>query len=740
MLLQVTILSLFLALLLRSTHTHGYLLPTKSLVRSSLRATVENKTDEIFLHKHICTVCSEEFHSRNALFRHLRNSDCALANGGKISLYTMKRNDVAILLGYDAHIHVPPDVVTEVHYECDANKIGTLIENFVDLVLKKSYQKEVEIGGDELTPCVLSKTQSSVAKLRHSSLSQEDGVPAVGDVMILSYKYPVRKSLEKENEKFQENEKHLHLESLVQNVKKHLHDVDYGTLPFSGSVSNIEILAAESLSTKSKLHAETDCTQKAYHYLLPLRWLKGGKETESWCIENMVEAMNEDKISFTDGRGLGRLAKAKVPPPNQTLRELKEHLRSAECQRNDNRQGDNLAVGRYGVLGLKARRAFHNFADIALKGDASPNNKPVWRVLDRCRIVQQLPFTDETGDTHIILVISFCGDEFLPHQVRKIIGSAVAMTNKVLPPNFIETAMLPEVFLEAPLAPANNMYLADAKFHFHQLIEGKKLFEDPNMENHSNVEPVHVIHRRMLRRILSQKRQIEDSAWLEELEHCIAPRIRYQLSKLESVSNEVPKHSNDSENHHTLIKTPSIYSYTLTLLRQIVSDGRWPSTSIARSKVIKREYKSKSNDDDEQMITSGSFTIVNPKFDNGKMLKNNRVRTPLGNALFPDLVEAIFSLEEVLSKDLCTHRPPSSHCAVNRNAQFTPHVDSGRGSGQSLSMIVGLGDYYGGELLIEGEENDIRYLPLEFDGWRLRHWTANYSGERFSLVWFTPEI
>ena len=34
----------------------------------------------------------------------------------------------------------------------------------------------------------------------------------------------------------------------------------------------------------------------------------------------------------------------------------------------------------------------------------------------------------------------------------------------------------------------------------------------------------------------------------------------------------------------------------------------------------------------------------------------------------------------------------SSHCAINYNAQFTPHVDSGRGSGQSLSMIVGLGD------------------------------------------------
>jgi hypothetical protein len=84
-------------------------------------------------------------------------------------------------------------------------------------------------------------------------------------------------------------------------------------------------------------------------------------------------------------------------------------------------------------------------------------------------------------------------------------------------------------------------------------------------------------------------------------------------------------------------------------------------------------------------------------------------------------------------------RPSSSHCAVNCNAQFTPHVDSGRGSGQTLSMIVGLGDYSGGTLRVEGDSLDIQYKPLVFDGWKLRHWTNPFAGERFSLVWFTPE-
>ena len=55
-----------------------------------------------------------------------------------------------------------------------------------------------------------------------------------------------------------------------------------------------------------------------------------------------------------------------------------------------------------------------------------------------------------------------------------------------------------------------------------------------------------------------------------------------------------------------------------------------------------------------------------------------------------------------------------------------------------MSLIVALGDYTGGELVVEGDVNDIRYAPLEFNGWTQRHWTRPFEGERYSLVWFTP--
>ena len=57
-----------------------------------------------------------------------------------------------------------------------------------------------------------------------------------------------------------------------------------------------------------------------------------------------------------------------------------------------------------------------------------------------------------------------------------------------------------------------------------------------------------------------------------------------------------------------------------------------------------------------------------------------------------------------------------------------------------MSMIVGLGTYTGGEIVVEGVSHSIAYAPLEFDGWSSRHWTESYRGERFSLVWFSPEL
>jgi hypothetical protein len=72
---------------------------------------------------------------------------------------------------------------------------------------------------------------------------------------------------------------------------------------------------------------------------------------------------------------------------------------------------------------------------------------------------------------------------------------------------------------------------------------------------------------------------------------------------------------------------------------------------------------------------------------------------------------------------------------VNRNFQSLPHKDK---NNIGKSLIVGLGDYKDGELMIYKNDKikkiDIRYKPFIFDGGNILHWTNNYNGDRYSIV------
>jgi tRNA U38,U39,U40 pseudouridine synthase TruA len=295
--------------------------------------------------------------------------------------------------------------------------------------------------------------------------------------------------------------------------------------------------------------------------------------------------------------------------------------------------------------------------------------------------------------------------------------------------------------------------------------------------------------------IRTRRREMDSSdnglaPWLTELRDVVAPRIRAQLRQTQEDNTRhqgaTHSHRSEADDDESSISTttdtatipeaaPGEYHQVLQLLQKIVETNRWPSTSVARSTVISNDPAVNDGTVEPTQQQAGSFTVANREFCN----ENDNI--PLANSLFPDLVDAVFELEARLANNnnhnnaeegggggnvvqtveedenglvstttktprerKTTSRPPSSHCAINCNAQFLPHVDSGRGLGQSLSMIVGLGDYHrtgggGGELMVEGVSHDIRYRPLEFDGWNMRHWTRPFSGQRFSLVWFTPE-
>ena len=75
----------------------------------------------------------------------------------------------------------------------------------------------------------------------------------------------------------------------------------------------------------------------------------------------------------------------------------------------------------------------------------------------------------------------------------------------------------------------------------------------------------------------------------------------------------------------------------------------------------------------------------------------------------------------------------------NKNQQCKKHLDK---NNVGESFIVGFGDYEGGELIVydEGGNNpvkhDIKNKPLKFDGSKYWHETAEFVGERYTLVFF----
>lgn len=70
---------------------------------------------------------------------------------------------------------------------------------------------------------------------------------------------------------------------------------------------------------------------------------------------------------------------------------------------------------------------------------------------------------------------------------------------------------------------------------------------------------------------------------------------------------------------------------------------------------------------------------------------------------------------------------------LNKNVLSPPHIDK---NNVGTSYIIALGDYSGGNLVIEGKEINIKNKLYKFDGTKA-HWITPFTGTRYSLVFFT---
>ena len=125
------------------------------------------------------------------------------------------------------------------------------------------------------------------------------------------------------------------------------------------------------------------------------------------------------------------------------------------------------------------------------------------------------------------------------------------------------------------------------------------------------------------------------------------------------------------------------------------------------------------------------------KYSNGKP----RIESQEYPGWFHSKLKTNYPFLDQIFKDFAAHHLPKdfkfTQVVVNKNFKTMKHKDA---ANVGRSFIVGLGDYIDGDLVVvrdDKEENiDIKYRPYGFDGSAIEHFTREFTGNRYSVVWF----
>lgn len=677
-----------------------------------------------------CKWCGQAFPSRSRLFDHLRtNQSCASAvekanPQGAAELAARGQRHCAVFM---------------VGYFSDGSTGEELVRRAVQAA-----------GGVEIELSRASSDDHRSAEKRdctcgESILRQEAETGAVADVITARFGAPVAG------------------EALFQRLLTASHDLSSQ----ESAVANV--IDVRLLPRGCVLHAETSCTQRIYGYLLPLRIV----DTTGKALEEVSRHVEQLDRRTKEILSIPISADSALQHTVRTVkRAVKAMLRAIDSERGEADVAESGTEEETDEEGARAQRfsgiklygsesrrrlRWHNFAPPELAGNLSPQKEAVICALDRI-VATEVVYID--GQGYIDLLIA--GDRFLTQQVRRLVASVVCVQRGWLPPDYLYTASRADVVLSTPLSPGELCYLKDCNFtvwtrrygrifdrswvskirkgsipegreeEYNELkVPGEPDWDEKGAElEAAAAERLAAWRCRLLYKAVQSAPSSEQ--WEQQLRaFCEGERLKEELERVRQLDAFAAGEWAPPLPAHDLTELdpecPAEYHEVLRLLTQLLDSGRWPGTSPARSKVIRRLGGSTI----PEALGGGTFSLSAPS---GGALCGQKLPKADDKQEIAELRSAIFELELALAPG----RPQSSMVAVNCNALFAPHTDAGAGLGQSSSLIVGLGCYSGGKLAVEGEICDIRYKPLEFNGWRQRHWTLPYTGRRFSLVWFTP--
>ena len=121
------------------------------------------------------------------------------------------------------------------------------------------------------------------------------------------------------------------------------------------------------------------------------------------------------------------------------------------------------------------------------------------------------------------------------------------------------------------------------------------------------------------------------------------------------------------------------------------------------------------------------YGIVKPRYKSGKQLSRDSRENP-------DIYEEILRIGKLVCKI------PFSTVYINKDLQCDKHKD---GSNVGPSTLISIGDFVGGEICIQENENSENYIVcsakyqgIQFDGSKLTHFNLPHTGTKYSLVFF----
>lgn len=127
------------------------------------------------------------------------------------------------------------------------------------------------------------------------------------------------------------------------------------------------------------------------------------------------------------------------------------------------------------------------------------------------------------------------------------------------------------------------------------------------------------------------------------------------------------------------------------------------------------------------MCESITFGITKPYFK-----KDAKYQPRQANTLYPKLYIDLKLIAKTLFPEF-----EYNTITLNHNLQCKPHKDK---KNVGNSIIIGFGNYTGGELVIEDEKFNIRHIPLKFNGALKEHWVEPFKGDRWTAVYFNTKI